>query len=100
TQQVGGAFGLAILATLAADHQTSKSVELAKTAGVKLTEQSFIPGAVKDPKVLQVVAESQVAGWSLAFLIGAGLIGLGFLAATALIRDQDADLEAGPAHIG
>lgn len=100
TQQVGGAFGLAILATLAADHQTSKSAELAKAAGVQLNAQSFIPGAVKDPQVLQVVAESQVAGWSLAFLIGAGLIGLAFLAAATRIRDEDADLEAAPAHIG
>jgi MFS family permease len=76
TQQVGGAFGLAILATLANNH----------TKG-QITDRV-------DP------AQALVSGWSLAFLIGAALIVLAFVASFARIRDEDADFEAGPAHIG
>ena len=73
TQQVGGALGLAILATLANDAATADG---------------------------RPTPESLVDGWSLAFLIGAGLVALAFVAAATRIRDEDADFEAGPAHIG
>jgi EmrB/QacA subfamily drug resistance transporter len=94
TQQVGGALGLAILATLATSHQTDKSVELGKAAGVAVPNYLFDPasGGKLTPQLHQIAAESQVAGWQLAFLIGAALIAAGFVAAVLRIRDEDADL--------
>jgi predicted MFS family arabinose efflux permease len=99
TQQVGGALGLAILATLANDRYASALADKSASAGIQPpTSQAALAAA--PPEVQVLVAESLVQGWSLAFLIGAGLIVLGFIAGLILIHDEDADLEAGPAHIG
>ncbi|MEH3055170.1 MAG: MFS transporter [Patulibacter minatonensis] len=77
TQQVGGAFGLAVLATLAADKASS---------GVK---DAVAKGT--DPKL--AAAQAAVDGWSLAFLIGAALIVCAFIAVLVKVHDEDADLE-------
>ena len=99
TQQIGGAIGLAILATLASDRYASTLADKASSAGVAVPEsQAALAGA--PPEVQALVAQSLVDGWSLAFLVGAGLIVLGFIAGLILIHDEDADLEAAPAHIG
>ena len=99
TQQVGGALGLAILATLANDRYASTLAEKAVAAGIKApTANAQLENA--PPAVQHIVSEALVSGWSLAFIIGAGLIILGFGAGLFLIHDEDADLEAGPAHIG
>ncbi len=94
TQQVGGALGLAVLATFATDHAKSRVTEL--------MQQPPAPGGPTDPKVLAQIAQAQgaVDGWSLAFLIGAGLLAAGFVAVLALVRDEDADLEADVVHAG
>ncbi len=99
TQQVGGALGLAILATLANDKFTSSVAEGATAAGVQVPADAA-SAAGAPPEVQSIIADALVSGWSLAFLIGAGLIVLGFIAGLVLIHDEDADLEAGPAHIG
>ncbi len=99
TQQIGGALGLAILATLANDKFTSSVAEGATAAGVQAPPNAAA-AAGAPPEVQAIVADALVSGWSLAFLIGAGLIVLGFIAGLVLIHDEDADLEAGPAHIG
>lgn len=101
TQQIGGALGLAILATLANDRFSSQLVEKSTAAGVQVpagSDQAAL--ATAPPEVQAIVAQSLVSGWSLAFLIGAGLIILGFIAGLVLIHDEDADLDAAPAHIG
>ncbi|MFT4034472.1 MAG: MFS transporter [Patulibacter sp.] len=93
TQQVGGAFGLAVLATLATEHAKSRATELVHGAAAH---------AASDPKVAQQLVEAQAAvdGWKLAFMIGAGLIVLAFLAVVAMVHDEDADLEGGAVHAG
>ncbi|MBJ7470089.1 MAG: MFS transporter [Solirubrobacteraceae bacterium] len=99
TQQIGGAIGLAILATLASDRYASTLADKATSAGVAVPEsQAALASA--PPEVQALVAQSLVDGWSLAFLVGAGLIVLGFIAGLILIHDEDADLDAAPAHIG
>lgn len=92
TQQVGGALGLAVLATVAADHIKSRAAELAQAA----------PTAGIDPATAKQVALAQasVDGWSLAFLIGAGLIAAAFIAVLTLVHDEDADLDANPMAAG
>jgi EmrB/QacA subfamily drug resistance transporter len=93
TQQVGGALGLAVLATFAADHAKSRTAELM---------QNPAAGRPADPHALQQLAMAQgaVDGWSLAFLIGAGLIAAAFVAVLALVHDEDADLDADVVHVG
>jgi len=88
TQQVGGAFGLAILATIAADHQKGRFLELMK--------EPVVGAAAANPKATQQIAmaQSYVDGWKLAFLIGAGLIAAAFVAVLVQVHDEDADLEA------
>jgi EmrB/QacA subfamily drug resistance transporter len=93
TQQVGGALGLAVLATFAADHAKARVTEIM---------QAPVAGGPSDPKVLQQMAQAQgaVDGWSLAFLIGAGLLAAAFIAVVALVHDEDADLSADVVHAG
>ncbi|MBO9534166.1 MAG: MFS transporter [Solirubrobacteraceae bacterium] len=92
TQQVGGAFGLAILATLATD----------KTDGAVQGHVQEAIAAGKTPDVAQKlgVAEALVEGWQLAFYIGAALIALSFVAVLLRVHDEDADLDAELVHVG
>ncbi|MDQ8043781.1 MAG: MFS transporter, partial [Patulibacter sp.] len=92
TQQVGGAFGLAILATLATSHQNGKATDLIQAGHVTAPPNLFQPGAHLTPQLQEIVGKSLVAGWQLAFLIGAALIALAFVASALRIRDEDADL--------
>jgi EmrB/QacA subfamily drug resistance transporter len=66
SQQVGGALGLAILSTIAANRTTSRL------------------GAAP-----QSVPHALVSGYDLGFLAGAGLIALGVVIAVALLRNRD-----------
>src|SRR5215207_2292094 len=74
-QQIGGALGLAVLATVATS-ATNDAMEQARGA------RAALPGALTD-------------GFSAAFLVGAGFAVLGILAAVTLIRERDAR-EAAP----
>jgi EmrB/QacA subfamily drug resistance transporter len=64
SQQISGAFGLAVLGTLAANH----------TKGLLATDHG--------------VADSLIGGYHLAFLIGAGTIAVGIVLAFALLRPR------------
>ena len=70
TVQVGGAIGLAVLATLAT----------ARTDGL------LALGEASDAALN--------AGFHLAYLVGAGLVGLGIVAALAILRSQPATAQA------
>ncbi len=74
-QQVGGALGLAVLATVANGRR-----------------DSALEAAGGDPGALPAAL---VDGFSAAFLAGAGLIVLGFVAALALIRAEDSEAQIG-----
>lgn len=74
-QQVGGALGLAVLATVANGRRDSAL----KAAG---GDPGALPAALVD-------------GFSAAFLAGAGLIVLGFVAALVLIRAEDSEAQIG-----
>jgi EmrB/QacA subfamily drug resistance transporter len=93
TQQVGGALGLAVLATFAADQAKSRTAEIMQnpTAGGPLNAEQMQQAAM---------AQGAVDGWSLAFLIGAGLIAAAFVAVLTLVHDEDADLDADVVHAG
>lgn len=99
TQQIGGALGLAVLATLSSDRLTAKLTELATTARVQIPAEivnpALLPGAAK-----AIFGEAAVSGWSLALAVGAGVTFVGFIAAMRLIHDEDADLDSGPPMIG
>jgi EmrB/QacA subfamily drug resistance transporter len=80
SQQVGGALGLAILSTLATD----------RTSGI-LGDLTGAPTAAEQQAAL-------VEGFQLAFLVGAGLIGLGAVLLALLLRRRDvARIDAGDA---
>lgn len=66
TQQVGGALGLAILATIATDHTSS------------------LGGPISP--------ENVVAGWQRGFIVGALMLALACVAAFWRVRDEDVDL--------
>jgi EmrB/QacA subfamily drug resistance transporter len=74
-QQVGGALGLAVLATVANGRR-----------------DSALEAAGGDPGALPAAL---VDGFSAAFLAGAGLIVLGFVAALVLIRAEDSEAQIG-----
>jgi hypothetical protein len=78
SMQVGGAFGLAVLATLAADR-----TEILLSRG--------------DP-----AAEALTGGYQLAFLVAAGLVGAGILLAAFVLRSEPpvAERERERAHAG
>jgi hypothetical protein len=71
SQQVGGALGLAVLSTLAASHTRSD-----------LSGLGHVPGHAD-------VLVAQVAGYHLAFWIGAAFIAAGAAAIALLIRRRD-----------
>lgn len=98
TQQIGGALGLAVLATLANDRWTGQVTEKATAAGVSLPADFSSPTEL--PTELPFLRDALVSGWSFAFAIGAAMITLAFITAFVRIRDEDADFSAGPAHIG
>src|SRR5690348_18316685 len=66
SQQVGGALGLAILSTIAANRTSS-----------------HLASAPRD------VPHALVSGYDLGFLAGAGLIAIGVVTAVALLRNRD-----------
>jgi sugar phosphate permease len=74
TVQVGGAIGLAVLATVASEH----------TNALRASGES--------------AAAALTAGYHLAFLIGAALVGVAILVALVVIRPAPAGAEAGARH--
>ncbi len=77
SQQVGGALGLAILSTIAANRTTSSLATAPRDA-----------------------AHALVSGYDAGFLAGAGLIALGVIVATGLLRNRDLTaIDAQPAPV-
>jgi EmrB/QacA subfamily drug resistance transporter len=87
SQQIGGALGLAVLATIAST-TTKNLVDAAGVAGGPRGAQAALPGALTE-------------GFQDAFLAGAGFALLGILAALAMIRSSDsrALVGANPAEL-
>jgi EmrB/QacA subfamily drug resistance transporter len=109
-QQVGGATGLALLATLATQVFTDRGTELATAAQAAATQagaQGAPPPTAEQMQALQLAAQGQVfaEGSSQAFLLGAGLMLVASLIIWAFLGVKHRELatdtpQGGPVHVG
>lgn len=99
-QQVGGALGLATLATVATSSAKSKGLDLAADLQAKVASGQLSPDQVKSAGAAAGL-QAQTAGFTAAFLVGSLIVGVATVLIVTLLNSRHQDLATDePAPLG